>query len=90
MCTVSGLFDTFHERWNNPTFHDPWSNPSQWPSPALGPTIPTQEEIDEFRDLLEKARQWDRDHGEPDCEMEEKRQKLKDLAEELGVEIDFI
>jgi hypothetical protein len=52
--------------------------------------VPTKEEIDEFYRLLEKARQWDIEHGEPDCGTEEKRQRLKELADELGIEINFV
>jgi len=52
--------------------------------------LPTQQEIDEFRRLLDRAREYDKRHNEPDCEMEEKRTKLKKLAEELGVDIAFV
>lgn len=60
--------------------------------PVYIPTVPlpTQEEVDEFRRLLERAREYDRKNNEPDCEMEEKRQKLLKIAEELGVKIDFV
>lgn len=50
----------------------------------------TQEEIDEFRRLLERAKEYDKRNNEPNCELSEKKQKLLDLAKELGVEIDFI
>jgi len=52
--------------------------------------VPSQQEIDEFRRLLERAREYDRKNNQPDCELEEKRRKLKDLAKELGVEIEFV
>lgn len=52
--------------------------------------LPTQAEIDEFRRLLERAREYDIKNNEPNCEMEEKRKKIKDLADELGIKIDFI
>lgn len=40
--------------------------------------------------LLERARQYDIDNNEPDCELQEKKQRILDFAEELGVEIDFL
>lgn len=87
MCVVSAVFDRYYDRWNpNPLPPFPGTDRTI----TFTPTFPTAEEIAEFRDLLEKARKWDIEHGEPDCEMEEKRKKLLDLADELGVEIDFI
>jgi len=50
----------------------------------------TQEEIDEFRRLLARAREYDARNNEPNCELDEKRQILLKIAEALGVEIDFI
>jgi len=62
-----------------------------WP-PYVYPPQPmiTQEEIEEFRKLLERAKEYDKKNNEPDCELEEKRKKVKDLAKELGVEIAFL
>jgi hypothetical protein len=59
--------------------------------PPLNPSpMPTQAEIDEFRRLLERAREYDKQHGEPDCELEEKRQRIKELADKLGVKVEFV
>lgn len=46
--------------------------------------------IPNFEDLLRKAREYDKQNNEPDCELDEKRQALKKIAEELGVEIKFL
>lgn len=54
------------------------------PIPQISPA-----EIEEFRKLLERAREYDKKHNEPDCEIEEKKQKLRELAEQLGVKIEF-
>ena len=45
---------------------------------------------EEFRKLLERAREYDRRHNQPDCELESKRQEILRLAESLGVKIDFV
>jgi hypothetical protein len=50
----------------------------------------TPEELKEFRELLERAREYDRRNKEPECEMDSKKKLLKDIAKALGVEIDFI
>lgn len=49
-----------------------------------------KDDIPLFKDLLERARQYDIDNNEPDCELQEKKQRILDLAEELGIEIDFL
>lgn len=59
-------------------------------APVVPVQLPTQAEIEEFRKLLERAREYDKRTGQPDCELEEKRAKLKKLAEEMGVDIAFI
>ena len=58
----------------------------------LSPKPPaiTPAEIDEFRRLLDRAREYDQKHHEPDCELEPKKQALKNLARELDVEISFL
>jgi len=77
---------------------DKWTQPPQPVQPAFPfvpfapyvvPPInmPTQAEVDEFHRLLARARKYDAEHNEPDCELEEKRQLLLKLAKELGVEL---
>lgn len=45
----------------------------------------SNEEIEEFRQLLTKAREYDQKNNQPDCGLEDKRKRLLELAEELGV-----
>jgi hypothetical protein len=52
--------------------------------------LPTQQELDEFRRLLDRAREYDKRNNEPDCEMDEKKKLLKEMADKLGVDISFI
>ena len=96
MCVVSMIADHYWDKWKDRT-PAPYY-PTQPFNPIPGqpfipqtPWIPaiTPEEIAEFRKLLECAREYDRKNGEPDCELEEKKQRLKKLAEELGVTINF-
>ena len=82
MCIVSMIMDHYSDKWRQ----------YQIPGPSFiieQPQI-TKAELDEFRQLLERAREYDRKHNQPDCELEEKRQRVKDLAKELGVEIEFV
>lgn len=87
MCTVSMIMDHYGDKWKGLKPIDTTTSPFvvTYPEPAI-----TDEEIREFRDLLERARKYDEEHGEPDCELREKKQKILDLAEEYGIEIDFL
>lgn len=99
MCVVSMAMDHFYDKWRDrPPY--PWPHPYHpAPTPALPdatpyiqPTKPaiTPDEIDEFRKLLDRAREYDKRNNEPDCELEDKKRRVKALAQQLGVEIDFL
>ena len=87
MCVVSMIMDYYWYKWRLP--YDSWNIQPYPPSKAPTP-LPTQDEIDEFRKLLERAREYDKRNNEPDCELKEKRERLLDLAGELGIKIDFL
>lgn len=91
MCVVSMIMQHFHDKWE-PLVPHQWVFPVPVPRPMPAPAPPmiTPQEVDEFRRLLERAREYDRKNGEPDCELDEKRQALKKLAEQLGVDIAFV
>ena len=83
MCVVSMVMEHYINRWQ--PLVQPVPVPYPFPVPA--PRMPTHEEVSEFHRLLERARKYDAEHNEPDCELEEKRQLLLKLAKELGVEL---
>lgn len=88
MCVVSLVMDSKNNDWMQRYYQNHPHQPYPPPNPSV--PLPTQTEIDEFRRLLERAREYDRKNNEPDCEMEEKRDLLRKLAKALGVSIDFI
>ena len=101
MCVVSIIMDHYGDEWGRrqryPRTSPNWpdSGEADWEkikeqmnklvdlNPKPNPI--TSEEIQEFRRLLERAREYDKRNNEPNCEMEEKKQKLRDLAKELGI-----
>ena len=87
MCTVSMIMDHYTEKWQQVPY---WPPPQ--PSPVLQIISPqiSQEEIAEFRRLLERAREYDKRMNVPDCELDSKKQTLVQLAKQLGVEILFL
>lgn len=83
MCVVSMVMDHYDDSW---TWR--WN---QWvTSPVPLPPPITPQEVEEFRRLLDRAREYDKRNNEPDCELESKRKKIRDLAKELGVVVDFV
>ena len=96
MCVISMIMDHHYAKWNPRipgTVTPPLKAfpteifPTEWIVPP-GPQI-SPEEIDEFHELLERARAYDKAHGQPDCELKSKKEKLTELAKELGVDITF-
>lgn len=89
MCVVSMIMDHYHDKWapyypqpTVPVYPPVPYVPMPMPVPAISP-----EEVSEFRRLLERARAYDRKHNEPDCELEEKKRKVRELAKALGVDL---
>jgi hypothetical protein len=80
------VIDHHLEKWRQPIPTTTPFAPYAFPMPI---NMPTQKEIDEFHALLKRAREYDAKHNQPDCEMEEKRQKLLELSEQLGIKISF-
>lgn len=78
MCVMSMVMDHYWDKWRRP---EPFDQGLLPPVPQITPA-----EIDEFRKLLDRARKYDQKHRQPDCETEDKKRKLLDLARELGVE----
>lgn len=97
MCVVSMVTDHFLDKWKDrqplPFYPQPLLPilPEKAVDDIFPPRVPaiTPEEIAEFRKLLERAREYDAKHNEPDCELEEKKTQLQNLAKELGVNISF-
>jgi hypothetical protein len=90
MCVVSMIGDHYGERIPQ---QYPWVvQPNVNTNPLYSPV--TREEfnslkrdIEEMKALLLRAKQYDEEHGEPDCEMEEKVEMLKRVAEMVGVDL---
>ncbi len=103
MCTVSMIYEHYRDRWQPlvPWYPQPWQPEPVTPmSPAdfqkalevFKPAAPaiTPAEVAEFRKLLERAREYDKRMNQPDCELDAKREILKQLAAALGLDISFV
>jgi hypothetical protein len=47
-------------------------------------------DVTEMKSLLKRAKIYDEEHGEPDCQMEEKIALLKKMAELVGVDLEDV
>lgn len=97
MCSVSMIGDHYNDIWRD----RPWyPNTTPAPMPGTGGAIfnPSQVTRAEFDDLkrqvtemtalLKRAKRYDEDNGEPDCEMDEKMDLLRRVAKMVGVDLD--
>lgn len=89
MCVVSMVTDHYIEKWTPYVQYPTGIFTSSAPTVTIVQS-PTAEEVAEFRRLLDRAREYDKRMNEPDCELDSKRQTLKTLAAQLGVDISFV
>lgn len=86
MCSVSMVISDFQQRWPN-------AIPQQQPLQGYALGVSRAEfdalkaEVTALRGLLEAAKKFDEETGQPDCEQEEKVALLKRIAEMVGVDI---
>lgn len=76
---------------------DDWKD-RYWPTPGTYyyPIQVTKEEFEQLKKevqdlqrLLKKALKYDEENDEPECESEDKKRILKEMAEKLGISIEF-
>lgn len=98
MCTVSMVGDHYTQKWQNQI-------PIQSGQVGIGGTgiqqmfqVPVlrdelealRKEVLEMKELLIRAKKYDRDTNQPDCEQQEKIAMLKKMAEAVGVSLDEV
>lgn len=91
MCTYSNVSDHALDKWWHqppavpmPGINAPW--PYQGIPAPLHPDSPTKQQFQELIDLLKKAAEIDAFTGAPDCGLEEKKVKLREIAVTLGLD----
>lgn len=101
MCVVSMIGDHFGDKFRNPQ-QWPGLQPYVQPHAPMAPTSPVilpppisreefealKKEVEEMRVLLRRAKIYDEQNGEPDCEIEEKMALLRRVAQLVGVSLD--
>jgi uncharacterized protein YlxW (UPF0749 family) len=83
--------DHFNQKWNQPDYQQLFNSISTSTN-----TITRQEfdalkkEVEDMKQLLIKAKIYDEQNNEPNCEMEDKVATLKKIAELMGVNLDEV
>jgi phytoene/squalene synthetase len=95
MCVVSALGD----EWGK-GFPDRWPNVPSTSNPNVTYTFPTaisreefdalKAEVEHLKELLKAAKIFDEATGQPDCEMDEKIELIRRVAELVGVDMDEV
>ena len=82
MCVVSMVIDHYYDRWGQWT-----KRPGPYEVPYPYAPVDYEQELAELQKLLERARKYDEDNNERECEMEAKKDRLKAVAKDLGFDI---
>lgn len=82
MCMISVVETGLTKRLQD--LNQTYPGPNQWSVPVVVVPALSNEELVAIRKLLESAKLYDAATGQQDCEHEDKRAKLLELAEELG------
>jgi hypothetical protein len=99
MCVVS-MVGKWWQDHQYPQY--PWVQPYIQTSPAdfsgtnITIGVPQEEfdklkkEVEDLKELLIRAKEYDRRNGEPDCEMDEKVELIKRIAELVKVDLEEV
>lgn len=94
MCTVSMVGDHYRDIWKD----RPWYPQPAVPMPStapiiIGPEITRAEfddlkrQVAEMKELLKRAKRYDEENGQADCEVDDKMELLRKIAKAVGVDL---
>lgn len=90
MCMVSNVGDEWGGRWKEPYYIPTVAEPVvRWNFSEVTREEfeALKKEVEKMKKLLIKAKLYDIENGEPDCEMDDKVELLKRIAEAVGVDL---
>lgn len=90
MCVVSMISDHYIDKWQQLPQVAPHFNVVYESQLTAADIAAFREHVAELKLLLDRAREYDKANNEPACELEWKKEKLRELAKVWGVEIDFL
>lgn len=94
MCVVSFIGDHYQQKWNplsQPITTGQGTITNGWSVAVTREEFDKlKEEVLEMKELLKKAKIYDEQNNEPNCEMEDKVAFLKKVAELVGVSLEDV
>lgn len=104
MCTVSMVGDHYRDKWqrgypglpSTPTIDFYPTQVATNPFSSVQPAVTKAEfealkkDVEEMKELLKRAKKYDEDNGEKDCELAEKYDFIRQIAKFVGVEIEDV
>lgn len=94
MCIVSMIADHYRDKWY-PNIPSTGTASADWEKifnpPATRKELEElKEEVEELKKLLARAKAYDEQNKEPNCEMEDKMKLLKAVARAVGIDLDEV
>lgn len=88
MCVVSFVGDHFQDKWEP---YKPYiiTNPIPF-GPSQQEFDKLKKEVEEMKTLLKKAKIYDEKNNEPNCEIEDKMNFLREVAKLVGIDLDDV
>lgn len=92
MCVVSMVGDHYADRWQRyvlpPSPLNPFPSVTQIEVPVSRAEFEAlKREVEDMKALLKRAKKYDEETGQPDCEVDDKVALLKRVAEAVGVDL---
>lgn len=89
MCVVSMVGDHYADKWepfkkvpNFPTFLEQQVTRAEFEQ--------IKRDVEELKLLLIRAKKYDEETGQPDCEIDEKMDLLRKVADAVGIDLDEV
>lgn len=96
MCSVSMIGQHYDDMWRQLPFY-PKPQPGGGVSIIkVGPEVTRAEfdeltrQVTEMKELLKRAKKYDEDNGQPDCEIDDKMERLRQIATIVGINLDEV
>ncbi len=89
MCVASMVSDFYRDRWNQPQSL-PYYTITTGSEVSRKDFEDLKKEVEDMKKLLQKAIEYDKINNQPHCEMEDKVELLKKVAELVGVSLEDI
>jgi hypothetical protein len=83
MCSYSFIADHYSSKFQRGLDLSQW--PASLPAVTKAEFDELKKQVQDMKELLEKAADYDRRTGQPDCEMEDKVAFLRKVAEFVGI-----